>query len=693
MKVNNVALVFRLSAEQQSDLDNLLKEQQNPASSSYHKWLTPEEYAARFGVADSDIRKVTSWLQSQGLTVEGVSRSHTEITFSGSASQVESALKTEMHHYVVKGENHFANATPAILPAAIATITLNIRNLNDFRPTPKNLNVRKVPAPHFGAGNGTFYLSPADFATIYDINATGLDGKGQTIAVVGQTGLTTNGSGAFTDIDAFRAAAGLPARTTSNFTVTTVPSTGTLVVTNGDIGEADLDLEWTEAIAKNANIIFVSADRNSNVNVWDALKYAVDNNVAPVISMSYGSCEASNGKTFALSIQQLAQEAGTQGQTIVAAAGDSGSTDCDLTGSTQATQGLAVDVPAAIPEVTGMGGSEFNGDANGNTAPYWNATTGAATAYIPETAWNDTAIALSKGGGIAAGGGGASTFFTKPSWQTGVTGIPADGQRDVPDLSLTSSLEHDGYEICVQGSCTTGYTNSGNVALAGGTSGAQPTFAGLLTLINQAGGGAGLGIINPTLYQLASAQSTAIAFHDITTGNNEVPCLSGSSPACVNGETTSFSAGAGYDQVTGLGSVDVLQLISVWPGLTSPNYTVSATPASVTITSAGQSGTAALSLSALNSFSGTVSLTCTPSSTTANISCSLNPTSAMVTGSTPTAATLTIGTQKGSGGSGGGGATFSWLMTAGGTALACIVLGVPSRRGRGATMLGVVLLG
>ncbi len=537
-KINGVTLVFRLSAAQQSALDNLLKEQQDAASPNFHKWLTPEEYAARFGMADSDIRKVTSWLESQGLTVDGVSRSHTEISFSGTASQIENALKTEIHKYVVKGETHFANASEAVLPSAIAGVTLSIRNLNDFRPQPKNIHVHKVAAssPHFGFGTGTYFLSPADFATIYDINATGLDGTGQTIAVIGQTGLATSGSGAYTDIDAFRTAAGLPARTSTNFQVVTVPSTGKLVVSLGDINEANLDLEWTEAIAKNATIIFVSADQSSGKTAWDALAYAVQNNVAPVISISYGSCESSNGKTFALSIQQLAQQAATQGQTISAASGDSGSTDCDPMGATQATMGLAVDVPAAIPEVTGLGGSEFSADANGNTAPYWNSTTGAATAYIPETTWNDTAFnILHSNGGIGASGGGASTFFAKPSWQTGVSGIPADGQRDVPDISLNASADHDGYLVCSQGSCVTGYSNNGSAQLAGGTSAAAPTFAGILALINQAGGGAGLGAINQTLYQLASAPSTAIAFHDITTGNNEVPCLSGSSPACVNG--------------------------------------------------------------------------------------------------------------------------------------------------------------
>jgi subtilase family serine protease len=282
MKVNGVTLTFRLSEAQQSALKNLLQEQQDPASPSYHKWLTPEEYAAQFGMADSDIRKVTSWLQSQGLTVDSVSRSRTEISFSGTASQVESAFKTEIHHYVVKGETHFANVSDTVVPAAIAAVTLSIRNLNDFRPKPKNIHVRRVPAssPHYGFGTGSYYLSPADFATIYDINATGLDGTGQTIAVVGQTGLTTNGSGALTDIDAFRTAAGLPARTAGNFQIVTVPSTGKLVVSQGDIDEANLDLEWTGAIAKNANIVFVSADQNSGKSVWDALSYAINQKVA-----------------------------------------------------------------------------------------------------------------------------------------------------------------------------------------------------------------------------------------------------------------------------------------------------------------------------------------------------------------------------------------------------------------------------
>src|SRR5439155_6590708 len=199
-------------------------------------------------------------------------------------------------------------------------------------------------------------------------------------------------------------------------------------------------------------------------NVFDALQFAVDQNLAPVVSSSYGNCEANLG-TFIQILRQTVQKANAQGQTIIAASGDSGAADCDLATATSAIHGLAVDSPASVPEVTGIGGSEFNGDASASvtgTAPntnagattFWGGTTNAtdnlssALSYIPEMAWNDTTVYIANKGGLSASGGGASNVFAKPAWQTALT--PADSRRDVPDVSLTASPNHDGCLICSQ---------------------------------------------------------------------------------------------------------------------------------------------------------------------------------------------------------------------------------------------------
>src|SRR5579863_2304663 len=206
-RLSGVTLTFRLSAAQQADLDQLLRDQQNAASPHYHKWLTPAQYAARFGMTQNDLAKVASWAKSQGLTVDRISSNRNEISFSGSVGQIEYALKTELHNYSIHGEPHFANATDVALPAAFAAQVLSVRGLNDFHPKPRFHRA----SPRFTSSiTGNHFLIPGDFATIYDLPAA-YDGSGQSIAVIGQTLIST------TDIDGFRSAASLPARTAGNF--------------------------------------------------------------------------------------------------------------------------------------------------------------------------------------------------------------------------------------------------------------------------------------------------------------------------------------------------------------------------------------------------------------------------------------------------------------------------------------------
>ncbi|HXF14328.1 MAG TPA: S53 family peptidase [Terriglobales bacterium] len=634
-QLSGVALTFQLSASQQADLQELLREQQDRSSPNYHRWLTPEQYAARFGMTSNDLSKVSSWLQSQGLMVNGVSRSRNEISFSGSVGQVEYALRTELHRYSINGEQHMANSSDVSLPDAFAGEVLGVRGLNDFHPKPR---LRTVSPRFTSNASGNHFVIPADFATLYGIPSN-VDGTGQTIAVIGQTLIRT------TDIDAFRSAAGLPARTSANFQQIQVPGTGTALRCGGDETEADLDVEWPEGVANNVVTKYIYAGpgtgncANRTKNVFDALQYAINNNVAPIISISYGNCEANLGKSFVLTMQQWAQQANALGQTISGPAGDEGAADCDT--RTSATQGFAVDVPAAIPEVTGVGGSEFTGDAAaivsggcGQATADWGqscvatSSTGTALRYITEKTWNDAPSSTS----LSAGGGGASTIFSKPSWQSG-TGVPGDGKRDVPDIALNASNAHDSLLFCSQDdltqqkstatSCASGFRSSdGNLTGVGGTSAGAPTFAGILALINQATNSNGLGNVNPMLYALAASSPTA--FHDVTSGNNNAPCTAGTTNCPAGTTSFGFSAGAGYDQVTGLGSLDVANLISAWTAaIPTQDF---ALDGMVTSAAAGQAGTSTVTVTRLNGFVGTINLTCA-SAASAKISCSLSPAS------------------------------------------------------------------
>ena len=530
-----IELLFKPSASQQMALDQLLAQQQDPASPNYHNWLTPEQYAERFGVSANDAGKVAAWAKSQGFTVTNTARGRNWVSFSGTAQQVKTAFHTEIHRYSVNGETHYANASDPSIPTALADVVSSIRGLNDFRLRPR---LRK-PVSQTTSGGGVHHLAPDDFATIYDVAPlyqAGVDGTGQKIVVVGQTDIKLS------DIQAFRAKFNLSA---PNLQQVLVPGNTGPGISSGDLPEADLDIEWSGAVARNATVIYVYSN-----DVWTSALYAVDQDLAPVLTMSYGACEQRDLVDLA-SYQAVAQQANAEGITWFAAAGDSGAADCEDQGAAIAQDGLAVDVPGSIPEITSMGGTEFL-DQGGS---YWSGTNTAngasALSYIPEQAWNDTAL----DGELAGTGGGASVYFPQPAWQTG-PGVPSDGVRHVPDLSVSASADHVGYYV---------YTG-GSASYFGGTSLAAPTMAGIFVLMNHylVSTGmqkqAGLGNVNPTLYRMA--QSTATAFHDVTQGNNIVPCAVGS-PNCTTG-TMGLNAGAGYSSVTGLGSVDAANLIHQW---------------------------------------------------------------------------------------------------------------------------------
>ena len=621
--MQGVTLAFHPSEAQQKELDQFIAELGDRSSPNYHKYLTPKQFGQRFGMSWNDLNKVIAWLQSEGFTNIKVANGRNEISFDGTVAQVESAFGVEMHHYLVDSVVHMANSGDPLLPPAIAGSVLNVSGLQNFAPKPR----ARVQSHLTSFVTGNHFLTPADFAMIYDLNSLG-DGSGQKIAIIGQSKVNQS------DIDHFRSAAQL---SPSTITTIPVPSGSTPTRCTGDESESDLDLEWAGGVAKNASIVFVTASLASgdscgsarSNSVWNALDQAVQGNVAPFISTSYGFCESGLGATFANQVQGWAKQGQSQGQTIVSATGDAGAADCDT--GTSATQGLAVDVPASIPEVTGAGGTEFFGDSagvvTGNTAaadlPYWSAsgagsdTISSALTYIPEEGWNDTAASIAAGFGLSATGGGASTFFAKPTWQTGATGT----MRNVPDISLSSSPDHDPYLFCTEddgsggivATCTSGFRTGagGTFTAVGGTSAAAPTFAAILALINQYLGNpptTGLAPVNPTLYELAA--SNPAAFHDVTTGDNKVPCTTGT-PNCPAGTTSiGFSAGTGYDQVTGLGSVDGFALALAMS--TAPSFKLASAAASYQVAQ-GSSVTATVHLTAFNSFTGQVTYTCTQS--------------------------------------------------------------------------------
>jgi surface-anchored protein len=591
LALSSMTLRFNMTDAQKAALTQLLSDQQNPVSTKYHQWLTPEQFADQFGVSSGDMATVSQWLTSQGFKITAAARGRTFIQFSGTVAQAQTAFQTSIHRVSLNGEEHVANVTAASLPSGIAGVVGSVAGLNDFRLVPRARVHSQVQVdPKFTDSKGNHYIAPGDFYTIYDVKpllASSINGSGITIAVAGQTDIS------LTDVSAFRSATGLSANLPTVKLYGTDPGTR-----SGDIDEAQLDVEWSGAVAPSASILYVNS-----TNVIDSLLDIIDNNLAPIASISYGDCESGYTASDINTLNQSFMQANAQGITVVGPAGDSGATDCDYTSSTatkpvtSATHGLAVDFPASSPYVTGMGGTMFNE----GSASYFSTTNdsngGSAISYIPEAVWNETSASIAAGYGLSAGGGGVSSVFTKPTWQTG-TGVPNDFARDVPDLSLNAAASHDGYLVCTEGSCgtaaTTGCPTGGCFAVYGGTSVSTPAFAGILALVQQKIGAATANA-NPTIYALANSAYYGTVFHDVTTGNNDSPCTAGTTN-CPTGGSIGYSATTGYDQATGWGSVDAFVLANSWTLVTSGGGTTSGETSTTTVGASSASVTSGTSV-------------------------------------------------------------------------------------------------
>lgn len=529
-----MVLLLARRAGTDAALDSLIDAQHDPHSSLYQHWLTPQEFGRRFGVSDRDLASVRSWLESHGFRVEEITASRGAIVFSGSVDQVENAFQTRMDDYLVAGVVHHANSVDPSIPAGLADLVQGVVSLHDFRSQPALASVTQI-GPEYTTGS-SHYLSPGDFQTIYNVKtlySSSINGSGQSIAVVGRTDIKTS------DISTFRSTFGLPASTPTIIHNGTAP---------GNLGgneevEADLDVEWAGAIAKSASIKFVVSKSTSTTDGVDlSAQYIVNKNLSPVMTTSFGLCETLMGTTENAFYNSLWKQAAAQGITSFVASGDSGAAGCQ-SGSSRKGSGLAVSGMTSTPYNISVGGTQFQDTSSPGT--YWNSTNTStytsAKSYIPEKVWNESGN-VSGGSGLWASGGGKSSLYAKPAWQS-VTGVTADGKRDVPDVSLTSA-GHDGYLI----------VKEGGLYAVGGTSAATPSFASIMALVVQHKG-ARQGNANTRFYALAKSQYSAggtAVFHDIKSGNNSVPGVTG------------YSATTGYDRASGLGSVNVGNLVKSW---------------------------------------------------------------------------------------------------------------------------------
>ncbi len=596
--MNGITLVFNRTAAQEKALQTLLAAQQNPASPLYHQWLTPAQFGAQFGVADSDLAAVSSWLTGQGFSVVKVSQAKDRLTFAGTVGNLNTSFGTSMHRYQNGAKVEYAPSTDLSLPSALAPMVTAVLHTSTFRPHPMVKRAPTGATPEYTtANNASHFLTPKDVATMYDVNATysaGFTGTGQSVAIAGETFI------ALSDVSNFEIATGLA---TNLPKLVLEPNTGGSATYEGDEFESDIDVEYATGMAPGANVMLVYTGDSPYYGVFDAFNYAIEENLAPVVSISYGSCEPLFGTAAANAGNALFEQAAAQGQTLIASAGDSGSTECfgytDSNGDAlpPATQEqLAINFPADSPYVTAIGGTQMvAGTYGAGTSQYWTSAGSSPVlssllSYVPETIWNEDSSTY----GFASGGGGASVLFAAPTWQQGVAGIPAtNAVRLNPDISFQASVASPGYLACSSdpsafatgqtSSCAVGiYDSTGKyVTTAGGTSFGAPIFAGLMAILNQAkqpsvtpGNGAGQGSVNATLYGLAGNTTTyASVFHDITTGNNDCALIAADCSAGL----AQYQATTGYDEASGLGSVDFGNLLKYWPAVSTGTLAVTST--------------------------------------------------------------------------------------------------------------------
>jgi len=638
LPLEHMYLVLRRSSEQESAVEQFIAELHDPHSASYHQWVTADELGQKFGPADQDVNTVLSWLRGQGFAINLVHKSGLIIDISGTAGEVRNAFHTEIHRYNVNGEEHIANSTDPEIPAALAPVVVGFASLNDFRPKamvakPRpNLTVKCTGCPG-GFANEVLYLeTPPDFATIYNVaplyqRSKAITGKGQTIVVLEESDILP------ADVARFRDAFGLSSFSGKFSQIHPGPGCAD-PGTNGFILEASLDAEWAGAVAPDATVELASCDDTATLpGILVAAANLLDRAIPPpIMSLSFGTCEAELGPGGNALLNFLWQQADSEGVSVFVSAGDASAAGCDNFAliPNWAVAGIAASGYASTPHNVATGGTDFLATLLPNLSSYWSASnspTGrSAQSYIPEMTWNEscassvvyTLSGFSSGAAfcnsdagqglldIIGGSGAPSMIYAKPAWQSETIGVPNDGKRDLPDVSLFASdgFYHQTIVLCMsdasQGGSPCDYTNPVDAFSnsAGGTSFTAPQFASIQALINQKAGGR-QGNPDPVFYalyktefgtassrngHLITCNATAgnrippsCIFHDVTVGNNDVPCFGPNN--CFPQSATLFGvlsksdaklevaypAQTGWDFTSGLGSVNVTNLVTRWP--------------------------------------------------------------------------------------------------------------------------------
>ncbi|MBA3823507.1 MAG: peptidase S53 [Ktedonobacterales bacterium] len=585
-----LSLSIALNLNNAAGLNALLAAQNDPQSHEYHHYLTPQTFAAEFGPSKATVLAVVNYLQSQGLQVNSIAPNHLLLDATGSAAQVQRAFAVQLANYRLAGRTVYAPTNEPSVPLALQGAIRAIGGLDDvahYQPA-----LTRAISGHGSGPNGGY--TPSELRAAYDLNPliSSANGAGQTVGIFELDGYVP------TDINTYLSKYGLGAANYSNVLVDGATNTAG----SGAI-EAELDMEIVSAIAPGAaQKIYIGPNSLQGIN--DTYTKIVTDNVAKVVSISWGACEAAMGTSELGALDTIFKQGAAQGQTFFAAAGDAGAYDCNTTG-------LGVDSPADDPYVVGVGGTNLQTNSGGS--------------YASEATWSCATCTQGRPKGAGAGGG-LSSYFAQPSYQSGpgVTNGYANGKRAVPDVAADAD-PNSGYSVYCTASASGCVTGTFAWTVVGGTSAAAPLWAALAADTNgylTASKKAVLGNANAALYRLFNTAQPFAAFHDVTAGNNLY-----------------YPATAGYDMASGIGTPDAWNLARDAAGLpaVANDFGLSSAPTSLTI-GQGSTGTAAVTTTLISGTVGTIALTASVSTGATLPTATLAPPSVAPGGST----TLTV---------------------------------------------------
>jgi subtilase family serine protease len=570
--LSSLTLVVARDPGREQEFQELLRDQYDTGSSRYHRWLAPRELGERYGADQATLDHVSDWLRSKGLRVESVSNSRVFITFGGTIASLSSAFSTAFHYFDSNGEKLISITAEPRMPSDIASKVRFVAGLSTVKLHPSGS--RTPVTPDYDETCSTppcsHNVSPADFAAIYGLNPvymSGIKGSGETIAVVGLSRVADS------DIELFQQLAGLPVTPPVQSAPGADPGPPNLGANIYQI-EATADVERAFGVAPDATVLLdvTASGQDAITNLLNVpIADVIDNNRAPILTISFSQCETVAGMPQVLLADALFHHAAAEGISVFASAGDSGVADCAAQGQPPPASGtidasLNINYLCSSSYVTCVGGTEFNDTADPTL--YWSKSNSAdllsALGYIKEGVWNESTDAI-----LVAGSGGTSQWIPQPPWQAGI-GVPANGGRNIPDIAFTASM-HDSYYLCFAEANGDGDCSKGKHIGFYGTSGSTPSMAGIMALVDEALG-ARQGNFNPTLYSLAATPENGV-FNDVTVPSSGVtncsvytPSLCNNSIALSSGSAApvlpGFSVDVGYDLATGWGSINVANLLA-----------------------------------------------------------------------------------------------------------------------------------